>query len=218
MSYAQFGTDTVVARLFADDYIGTYMDIGAHHPIVMSNTYLFYTRGWRGVTVEPTLVNRDLHARLRPRDMQLRYAVSNRDGEADFYVCTETSVSTIDQAEASLRVAAGQHAEVERVVTKTVRSIVQGLACHSHLGEGRIYWFGKVPDLLSIDVEGHERAVLEGCPFDAGWLPKVVVLEACRPCTDVPCHEDWEDILLKYQYDLYDVAGVNRVYRTGGSC
>src|SRR5208337_2713547 len=32
---------------------GTYLDIGAAHPVQHSNTYFFYERGWSGLCVEP---------------------------------------------------------------------------------------------------------------------------------------------------------------------
>lgn len=73
VSYAQAGEDLIVGGIF--DYLNlpqpTYLDIGAYDPIKINNTYLFYTRGCRGVLVEP---NPDLTVRLstkRPRDTVL---------------------------------------------------------------------------------------------------------------------------------------------------
>ena len=48
--YPQEGEDLVAARLLGDGDNGFYVDVGAHHPIGHSNTYLFYRRGWRGIT------------------------------------------------------------------------------------------------------------------------------------------------------------------------
>src|SRR6185369_13784792 len=54
-SYAQQGEDLVVKNVLAVLGISTpsYLDIGAHHPVKSSNTYLFYRGGGRGVLVEP---------------------------------------------------------------------------------------------------------------------------------------------------------------------
>lgn len=201
--YAQFDTDEVIARLFPEDFVGTYLDIGAHDPVVGSNTFLFYLRGWRGVTIEPTVENFEGHRRARPRDVQLDYAISDECGLRTFFECTERSVSTLDPVEADLRRRGGQGVAARMVPVMTVRALVESDSLPPWLG---------VPDLLSIDVEGHERAVLEGCPFDAGWLPRVLVLEACRPCTAVPCHEDWDGIIIAHGYQHVETAGVNRIY------
>ena len=45
ISYAQNHEDILIDRLFPGR-IGTFMDIGACHPVVNSNTRFFYERGW----------------------------------------------------------------------------------------------------------------------------------------------------------------------------
>src|SRR5436853_220648 len=56
LSYAQVGEDLVMWHI-AYDVLGiknpTYMDVGAHHPVINNNTFLFYERGSRGVLVHP---------------------------------------------------------------------------------------------------------------------------------------------------------------------
>ena len=51
IGYAQTGEDIVVAVIF--DYIKhpkpTYLDVGAHDPVRLNNTFLFYLQGSRGV-------------------------------------------------------------------------------------------------------------------------------------------------------------------------
>ena len=67
------------------------------------------------------------------------------------------------------------------------------------------------PDLLSIDVEGHEAAVIRGTPLDS-WRPRVLVVEATLPLTTTPSHQDWEPILLAQGYLFAAFNGVNRFY------
>src|SRR4051812_24778781 len=52
ISYAQNSEDILIDRLFRGE-VGTFMDIGACHPLLDSNTWFFYSRGWRGVNFEP---------------------------------------------------------------------------------------------------------------------------------------------------------------------
>src|SRR6266511_4950696 len=66
-------------------------------------------------------------------------------------------------------------------------------------------------DFLKIDVEGAERAVLEG----ADWTrhrPRVLVVEATAPGSPKQVHEEWEPLLLAagYRFGLFD--GLNRFY------
>jgi hypothetical protein len=57
-----------VARAMHVDEV-TYLDIGAHHPTRLSNTYLFYKRGFQGVVVEPDPELMGAIRRVRPRDV-----------------------------------------------------------------------------------------------------------------------------------------------------
>ena len=45
LSYSQEGEDVVLRRIFGENKNGFYVDVGAHHPIRFSNTYLFYRLG-----------------------------------------------------------------------------------------------------------------------------------------------------------------------------
>src|SRR5580693_625305 len=55
LSFAQQGEDLIAEDLLHWFKISkpTYLDIGANDPIHNNNTYLFYTKGARGVLVEP---------------------------------------------------------------------------------------------------------------------------------------------------------------------
>ena len=66
-------------------------------------------------------------------------------------------------------------------------------------------------DLLKIDVEGMEEAVLRG------WDPKalrpwIVVVEATRPNSMEPAHHGWEHLLLDAGYRFVHFDGLNRFY------
>jgi FkbM family methyltransferase len=96
-SYAQCGEDRIAA--FALHEMGIdlpkYLDIGAHHPTWLGNTFYFYRRGSSGVCVEadPTLLRRI--RRRRPRDPSLNVAVGPEDGRGMFHVMKTASLSTL---------------------------------------------------------------------------------------------------------------------------
>lgn len=51
MSYSQSNQDIFVLKMFPD-IKGTYLEIGASHPIDISNTYLLEQNGWTGLSLE----------------------------------------------------------------------------------------------------------------------------------------------------------------------
>jgi hypothetical protein len=43
-SYSQEGEDLILRRIFEHKQKGFYVDVGAYHPFLFSNTYIFYER------------------------------------------------------------------------------------------------------------------------------------------------------------------------------
>src|ERR1700749_2679474 len=85
LSYAQNLEDYPLSLAFAGQATGTYVDIGAGHPIADNVSFWFYERGWQGVVVEPQPELAGLYGRLRPRDRAGTSLVGAQEGEPDFY-------------------------------------------------------------------------------------------------------------------------------------
>ena len=85
LSYAQNLEDYHLSLAFTGQTTGTYIDIGAGHPIADNVSFWFYERGWRGIVVEPQPELAALYERLRPRDLVVRGLVGRHCGEIDFY-------------------------------------------------------------------------------------------------------------------------------------
>lgn len=68
VSYSDFNEDLIVESIF-EGQIGSYIDVGAGHPVIGSNTYKFYEKGWDGITVEPIRLHNTLHRLKRRRDL-----------------------------------------------------------------------------------------------------------------------------------------------------
>lgn len=200
ISYAQNHEDILTDRLFRGQ-IGTFVDIGACHPVADSNTRFFYERGWRGVNFEPSFSSFQLFLDHRPEDLNLNLAVSDFDGELTFYEVEDHCIngtSTLSAEIAEGYRQRGFEVAERRVPVRTIRSLID-----THGIEP--------PDLLSIDVEGHEAAVIRGIPLDS-WRPRVLVVEATLPLTTTPSHQDWEPILLAQGYLFAAFNGLNRFY------
>src|SRR5690606_12082463 len=86
LSYAQRLEDYHLALALGDRETGTYIDVGAGHPVADNVSYWFYLKGWHGIVVEPQRYLLDLYAHLRPRDIAVGSLVGAQDGEADFHI------------------------------------------------------------------------------------------------------------------------------------
>lgn len=199
ISYAQNAEDVVLARVFAGQETGRYVDLGAGDPVVASVTKHFYDRGWRGINVEPIPDKARELREARPGDRTLQVAVGATPGTAKLHVVEEEwGWSTLDD-DLAVRYRDDRDWQV-----RTVEVEVTTLAALFDAHPGEI-------DFLKIDVEGAERAVIEG----ADWRrhrPRVLVVEATAPGSPTPTHGEWEPMLLDAGYRCALFDGLNRFY------
>lgn len=94
-SYSQTGEDRMVLELIRTHGITsrTYVDVGANHPTKLSNTYLLYRVGYRGVVVEPNRTLLAMHRRLRPEDAHLGIGCGEASGLLSFRHATSHVLS-----------------------------------------------------------------------------------------------------------------------------
>src|SRR3981189_332807 len=86
LSYSQNLEDYHPSLAFAGQTTGTYIDVGAGHPIADNVSFWFYERGWHGIVVEPQPELAALYQRLHPRDPAVRGFGGRHCGEIDFHV------------------------------------------------------------------------------------------------------------------------------------
>ncbi len=174
LSYAQVGEDLVLWHI-AYDVLGiqnpTYMDIGAHHPVLNNNTFLFYERGSRGVLVEPNPALHGLLSSVRPRDTLLRAGIGpTRQSAADFYIIggsEDGQLNTFSRDEAEQLVTRSQgHYRIDRVIKVPLLNINDVM---------REQW-NAAPNVLSIDTEGFDLPILRSLDFKR-FRPDVIVAE-----------------------------------------
>lgn len=200
ISYAQNHEDILIDRVFKGE-VGTFMDIGACHPFLDSNTWFFYERGWRGVNFEPSAASFQLFLDQRPDDLNLNVAASNFNGELTFFEVDDHQIngtSTLSAEIAQSLAERGFEVVEKKVPVRTVRSLVEEYDLEP-------------PDFLSIDVESFEYQVIQGIDL-ANWRPKLLVVESTLPGTTEPNHQSWEPTLLEQGYRLAVFNGLNRFY------
>lgn len=165
-SFSQKGEDLVLFDLLGRKRDGFYVDVGAHRPIQISNSFYFYIRGWHGLTIEPQVDLFDLHSRARRRDIQLNIGVGPRGEAMEFYKMNHSTLSTFSRGEA-MRMAAMPGHEIVEVISVPVMPLSDVLQKYAH----------STPiDFFSVDAEGGDIAVLNSNQWDR-FRPTIVVVE-----------------------------------------
>jgi FkbM family methyltransferase len=209
ITYAQNFEDVILARLFAEQDGGFYVDIGAGQPSNLSVTRHFYERGWRGVNVEPIRRNWEAFVRERPRDLNLNVAVSTSPGSREFCeVIDNDALSSLDVARIARLRAGGANIVLYPVECVTGDVILD--QCSSPV------------DFIKIDVEGAEDDVLRSIDLRR-HQPKVLVVEATAPLDSFPGWklyspqayarwDAWEPYVTQSGYRFVHFDGLNRFY------
>ena len=199
-STAQNFEDVMLYRALGDVEAGIYIDVGAQDPDIDSVSKAFFDRGWRGIHIEPVPEYAERLRQARPGDTIIEAAASNVAGTTALTVFPMTGLSTTDPLVAKNHIDRGVDHQPEPLIVSTVTLADVG----AELADRTVHW-------LKIDVEGHERAVLEG--WDANRLrPWIIVVEATLPNDRTASYEDWEPILLKAGYQCVYNDGLNRFY------
>jgi FkbM family methyltransferase len=200
VSYTRNFEDVMLNRVFDSIPQGFYVDVGAFHPAIDSNTYALYRRGWRGIVVEPEATLAGAWRELRPDDVLVQAACGASTGHTTYFTFQSVlQFSTTTPATADLYRAQGVP-----VTTRVVPLVSLNDLLARHRPSGDIH-------CMSIDVEGGERAVLEGLDLQR-YRPWVILLESVEPGRPVANHEAWEPLLLSNDYEFVYFDEVNRFY------
>src|ERR1700690_3428270 len=93
-SYSQEGEDLLLDRFVAHIPSGFYVDVGAHHPKRVSNTYLLKCKGWHGLNIDANPGSMRLFKQIRPRDINVEAAVSSTPQELTYYSFNDPALNT----------------------------------------------------------------------------------------------------------------------------
>lgn len=134
-----------------------YVDIGASDPTHYSNTYHFYQRGWHGLCVDPEPRSKPQFAKVRPRDRFEAVACADFDGSADFYFGHHSVHNSLIRSDE-------RHRGHRQVPVRRLAGLLDEMDAP------------KVFDILSIDAEGAEQAVLKGLDLSR-YRPRLICCE-----------------------------------------
>jgi len=167
-SYAQAGEDLLIQFVLnaLRIYRPAYLDIGAHEPIFLSNTYYFYKKGNFGVSIEPDTYLFKSFKKKRKRDICLNIGVGISSlKEADLYILTNRTLNTFSKTEA-LNYEKVNGIKIEKVIKIPLVNINEVIADY----------FPKCPNFISIDVEGLDFEIVKSFDFEK-YRPEVFCIE-----------------------------------------
>jgi FkbM family methyltransferase len=201
-SWSQHGEDErLVAELKDVLTTGFYVDIGANHPAVLSNTFRLYSMGMRGICVEPNELLCKLHERYRPGDITLSAAVGGEDGLLPFYEMSYHAFNTFSKEAYESYVAGGKMTLLRKTLKPMFRlaTILKSAAPSD-----------KTFELLSVDVEGLDEMVLRSNDWER-WRPRFVLAEANTEEAEMGTGA----YLQSLGYARVGTFGVNGLYKFG---
>lgn len=203
-SYSQCGEDLIVEFIF--NAMGlkniTYLDIGAHHPYYLSNTALFYEKGFSGICVEPDPELFKEIKKYRRRDNCKNVGIGmDHQSHANFYIMSTPTLNTFSEEEA-LRFAQGSHniIRIDKIPLITIEDIMIPLR-------------GNTPNFISIDVEGLDYAILKSFDFSR-FRPEVFCVETLTYTEDNSEKKLNEiiDFMISKNYFVYADTYINTIF------
>ncbi|MEM6258900.1 MAG: FkbM family methyltransferase [Planctomycetota bacterium] len=205
-SYAQSGEDILAYRVLCGHLRidrPTYVDIGAHDPVHLSNTYLLYTLGSNGLLIEPDPDCVKKLRRKRRRDTVLAAGISpDIYGEAPFYRLNQPTLNTFSWHDAQDACTQGPYRVIEEMRVPVV-PIADAIDA-KHAGR---------PNFLSIDAEGLDVAILSSYDFER-HAPELICVESAEFCEDNlgPLRDEIFNLLDERGYFLYASTYLNGLF------
>lgn len=200
ISYAQNFEDVLLNRVFKHKIKGFYIDVGALYETCDSVTKAFYDRGWSGINIEPIKECHNVFQKERPRDINLNIALSNAEGNLEFFeVMGQPGNSTLNK-EIAYEIAKEKGLNISQytVPVKTLETV-----CKEYVNQEI--------DFLKIDVEGLEEQVILGGNWDV-FRPTVLIIETTLPNTNIRCENNIPMVLKNKGYNHVFFDGINDYY------
>lgn len=141
---------------------GIYIDVGANHPISISNSILFYKKGYHGVIVEPNTELANLFRTFRSRDIVANVGCGKEASFLEFHFANAPVISSFKRN--SIEVLT--HNAASAIRTSSYLPILPLDTILENINYEWVFF-------LSIDVEGLDYEVLQGAK---NTLKKVFLL------------------------------------------
>jgi FkbM family methyltransferase len=164
ISFSEFAEDLILINSFKLKDQGVFVDVGSNMPITNSVTFQLYMKGWSGINIDG---NSDLiktYFSNRSKDYSVCELIDETEKEVEFIKFSGHALNTISSSQV-FDWNKDQIIGKEKRITKRLSTVLES------------YWpEGKGIDLLTIDVEGMDLAVLKSHDFQK-FPAKIIVVE-----------------------------------------
>lgn len=178
-SFSQLGEDMVINNHLGwlglnTQKSGSYIDIGAFHPVKISNTFKFYQSGSSGFAIDIGVEKESLWRRFRPRDTFLNRALvpNSYNGDTVRFSMSGSYGECTDHVLGSGIIEGQSGIEIDADVIKPAE--LQELVLES------IVWKNAAWKFINIDIEGLDYEVASGLDLER-LAPDLVAIEEFKP-------------------------------------
>lgn len=203
--YSQMGEDifiwnTIMAQK-EDRRKGFFIDVGAYHPVIYSNTFRAYKYGWNGINIEPNPEVKGLFSDYRKRDINISCAIADTDEDALEYYMFEEPAYNGFYSEEMLKEVGDEKVQLLQKIKVPICKLRD--ICAQYVGERHI-------DFMTIDVEGMELEVLKSNDWEK-YRPKWLLVE------EIDILNVKEKAVYHYLekrgYELFGIIGITAIYK-----
>jgi FkbM family methyltransferase len=166
-SFAKSGIDLQVFQILQQKKVGTYVDVGSHHPILANNTFFFYLRNWRGICIDPNPEFSKLYKSKRPQDAFLNVGISDKSEGALNYYKLKEGLSARNSFSEDYINSNNLHGSIDQIIPIKIMTLKE--VFNQNILNQPI-------DFLTIDCEGLDLNVLKSNDWNK-YRPKVVCIE-----------------------------------------
>lgn len=193
LTFSQCGEDLVLLKYLPESN-GMYVDVGAGHPVIGSNTYLLDKKRYTGIIVEPIAkFSQEFYRRKCVKQVFETVCAPVRQN-IDFYEFENSFLSTTSKAVAEELLSSGEKLLSSRQLVSLKLSEL-GVSANPY-----------APSILDIDVEGVDLEVLKSNDWST-FRPRVILIES-----QLAKRDEIQQYLEKFNYDLKDVCNITLVF------
>jgi FkbM family methyltransferase len=191
LSYSHEGEDMILARIFYNQNKGFYVDVGAHHPQRYSNTYYFYSLGWKGINIDAMPGSMKIFNQIRPNDINLEIPLSDSKQNLTYYLFNHSNLNWEVKLVSEIELQTSTLSEVLEQYVSPEQDI----------------------DFLNIDVEGLDYEVLKSNDWTK-YRPKIVLIEELEMVTlDQINKAKVSAFMYEQGYQLYGKSGYTLIFK-----
>jgi len=200
VSYSDFSEDLILEGIF-EGLTGSYVDVGAGHPVIGSNSYLFYKKGWDGITVEPIKLHNVLHRLKRRRDLQINKLIGESKNRVKFYEFNPTQLSTNSES---------QYKElIEKGMKERRAYYLDSISINDVLSKVKNKEY-----FLTIDCEGYDYDIIIMIKWNLIYKPRAIVFEIISSSIK---SREIHQLLIAQGYSLTKRTSINNIYLLSNS-